>query len=152
MKIEEGKFYRTRDGQKAQVWSNESDLYPWVMRLPSGVKHTVTRNGLYFHDRLAEHPLDIVAEWHEDSLDRIEAEIKAELASPVRTVTRKEIVPGSYGAVSVVKFLLPGRADEAGVAICTESGLHKRMNAAELRAAAATLIEIADALDAESSP
>ena len=53
---------------------------------------------------------------------------------PVRTVTRKEIVPGCYGIVHV--------ATTGHVGINTYS-----RNPAELRAAAATLIEIADALE-----
>jgi hypothetical protein len=56
---------------------------------------------------------------------------------PVRTVTRKEIVPGVYGCVKVhdpgSKFVRINMDDALGVA--------------ELRAAAATLIEIADALE-----
>lgn len=56
--------------------------------------------------------------------------------SPVRTVTRKEIVPGTYGIVNVA--VAPGYA-----ATWIENRFY---SPAELRAAASTLIEIADAL------
>lgn len=58
-------------------------------------------------------------------------------ASPVRTVTRKEIVPGKYGDVTVTPIPFSGFEIE-----------YKRYaNAASLRAAAATFIELADALE-----
>ena len=59
--------------------------------------------------------------------------ISNKLDGPVRTVTRKEIVPGVYGAVGV----------QDG---CLVNVAYMR-TADELRAAAATLIEIADALE-----
>lgn len=59
-------------------------------------------------------------------------------SSPVREVTRKEIVPGVYGTVRV------GFRGETYVNIRMERDYH---TAPELRAAAATLIELADALE-----
>jgi hypothetical protein len=53
---------------------------------------------------------------------------------PVRTVTRRDVVPGIYGRVCV---------EETGVVSC-----ESMRSPAELRAAAATLTEIADALAA----
>ena len=60
--------------------------------------------------------------------------------SPIRTVTRttKEIVPGVYGAVEVYNI---DDGDQIGVTM--DCG----MSPAELRAAAITLTEIADALE-----
>ena len=60
-----------------------------------------------------------------------------ELATgPVRTVTRKEIISGFYGAVKVAPY------DDERVFVHVSSTL----SAAELREAIATLTEIADAL------
>ena len=64
---------------------------------------------------------------------------------PVRTVTRKEIVPGVYGVVSVASQF----ADATPVALW-KHGIEAPMvtlNSTELRSAAATLIELADALE-----
>jgi hypothetical protein len=55
---------------------------------------------------------------------------------PVRTVTRKEIVPGKYGIVKVASTKCIG----------IPFYIH---TTAELRAAAATLLEIAEALEEE---
>jgi hypothetical protein len=55
---------------------------------------------------------------------------------PVRTVTRKEIVPGWYGIVGV------SNAKTVGIPVYSR-------NPVELRAAAATLLEIAEALEEE---
>jgi hypothetical protein len=62
---------------------------------------------------------------------------------PVRTVTRKEIVPGAYGIVRILaKPTNDAFPDHAHVRI--DDGLS---SPADLRAAAATLTEIADALE-----
>ena len=70
--------------------------------------------------------------------------------SPIRTVTRKEIVPGVYGNVSVKQ----GAKGTVGVAIVGDVHADPRVyighcyvTASELRAAASTLTEIADALE-----
>jgi hypothetical protein len=64
---------------------------------------------------------------------------------PVRTVTRKEIVPGRYGRVYVARpeddFVM------VGIVITSEVPAHVSLNASELRAAADTFIELADALE-----
>jgi hypothetical protein len=113
MNIEEGKFYRTRDGRKVgpMQWSGQ-DEWPWF---------DVPGSGICWMDdgspaKFTNSP-QLVSEWQD---------------GPVRTVTRKEIVPGSYGCVVVCN-------DGSVSAACD--------TAAELRAAAATLIEIADALE-----
>lgn len=70
---------------------------------------------------------------------------RAEHQVPVRTLTRKEIVPGVYGSI-VIGYTHPDPAicirfadqdDDAGVLLTPE----------ELRAAAITMNEIADALE-----
>jgi len=68
---------------------------------------------------------DLIAEWTDEP----------EQTGPVRTEVHKTIVPGRYGMVSVgVRS-----GDELWI------DLNSMMTAAELRAAAATMIEIADA-------
>lgn len=79
---------------------------------------------------------------HDDILDRLQAVIDAEAAtpSPVRRRTVTEIVPGKYGVVRI--------SGDSPVMIVTMNGigLVPRL-APELRAAAATLVALADALD-----
>lgn len=59
--------------------------------------------------------------------------------SPVREVTRKEIVPGKYGIVQVEGDTPPGTVF---------IGIREAAHASQLRAAAATLIQLADAMEA----
>lgn len=146
MKIEEGKFYRSRDGRKVGPMEAYSGDHPWF----GTIDDDASGAGCWFRGEggsfsgygSTPHRLDLVAEWHEDSLDRVEAEIKAEISSPVRTVTRKEIVPGEYGHITISD---DNRMMLDGVSIWLPR--NRRWKAEELRAAAATLTEIAEALD-----
>ena len=119
MKIEVGKYYKSRDGRKCTAHANDSEVYPFYIIGDSVPWHGVTASGA---SCIGDANSDIIAEWQE---------------GPVRTVTRKEIVPGVYGYVKVhdpgSKFVRIDINDALGIA--------------ELRAAAATLIEIADALE-----
>lgn len=125
LRIVEGRFYKTRDGQKVgplRRGENDNDAY-WVSprgQLGGGYGCAWYEDGVFW--RVNESPNDLVAEW---------------VDSPVRTVTRKEIVPGVYGIVEV------GDADRNEVAVSLDAGWHK---ADELRAAATVLNELADAL------
>lgn len=124
MKIEEGKYYRTRDGQKVGPMrrSNCRD-YQWTAFFNND-------NRLWdaFGRRYMESygSTDLIAEWTDDS--------------PVRVVTRKEIVPGVYDLVKVMKN---GTNNRPGIII------DDFMNSDQLRKAAAILNEIADALEDE---
>lgn len=79
---------------------------------------------------------------------------RAKPASPVRTVTRKEIVPGVYGRIDIIGGpykdghvcldLVDGDGDRDG------SGIAYYLSATELRAAIATLTEIAQALEEQA--
>lgn len=69
---------------------------------------------------------------------------------PVRTVTRKEIVPGVYGVVSIHELT----SDDGdpfiallGATSLKERTVHVEMSAKKLRTTIATLTEIADALE-----
>jgi hypothetical protein len=64
MKIEEGKFYRTRDGQKVgpMVFNRKKSLYPWMCQ---SSRHTFTDEGRFSH-MAGDSILDLVAEWTEE--------------------------------------------------------------------------------------
>lgn len=127
MKIEEGKFYRTRDGQKiGPMQSNWCDdrCWPFVCR-PAHDRMYWRRDGEACAGNVnnMRPDLDLVAEWTE---------------SPVRTVTRKEIVFGVFGKVMVNEGPTKGTFNSVSMAPTKDPD--------ELRAAAATLTEIAEAL------
>lgn len=85
--------------------------------------------------------------WHDASMFELVAS-----TGPVRTVTRKEIVPGVYGRVKVADYVPEHMSGNAAIHLadrCGKTGpasLHW-LNATELRAAAVTFVELADALD-----
>lgn len=66
--------------------------------------------------------------------------IKPNNASPIRTVTRREIVPGVYGALEVT------RVYKDGVNICANPG---KWSDTELREAAHILVQLAEVLEDE---
>lgn len=77
----------------------------------------------------------------EDSLALV-----SDTPSPVRTVTRKEIVSGVYGRVRVLT--LKGVSDKrVGVRITSDDAALGSLNESELRAAALVLTQLADALE-----
>ena len=126
MQIEVGKYYRARDGRK--VGPMTATRWPEVLggRNVDGKNCIFNKSNGTHGDADSEDPVihnnqafDLIAEWQE---------------GPVRTVTCKEIVRGWYGIVHVAK--------NGNVGVNTYS-----RNPTELRAAAATLIEIADALE-----
>lgn len=138
MRIEEGRFYKTRDGRKAGPLESHhagdevffgggvvSDQRAGRAWRPDGA-----------HD-FGDHNLDLIAEW---------------IDGPVRTetVTRKVIVPGRYGRLKVFR---PGDGPHAQVQVAfvgtysTEPMNGEAMGPVDLRAAAATFIELADALE-----
>jgi len=121
MQIEVWKYYRTRDGRKVQI-HEEADN--------EGAQFYSQDCGLYFADGTFSYGettscanLDLIAEWTEAP------------TGSVRTVTRKEIVPGVYGNVIVWN-------DGSGDVI-----VMNMRTATELRAAIVTLTEIADAME-----
>lgn len=120
MKIEEGKFYRTRDGRKAgpmKCWGAG-----WV-------DASRTRGDMWQDDGLRYYSEnrgddDIIAEWTDGA---------------VREVTRKEIVFGVFGRVMV-------NEDPKG-GFLNSVAMSPTKDPVELRAAASTLTAIADALE-----
>lgn len=183
MKLEVGKYYRTRSGEK--VGPIHVAKKPYRDDLYQYGKTVWYENGKFHTDD--EHPLDLTAEWPTSAatptvgtLAEIGAKVGDVVAipsgethkvtqrdleywnmsdyriisraydatpSPVRTVTRKEIVPGVYGRVK----LHDGGAWGAEIEFVGDYGWtgYPRLTPAELRAAIATLTEIADAMDGE---
>lgn len=128
MKLEAGKSYRSRSGDRIGPITAfggyfECDGWHFASDGTSSVEGRLPRPS--GQDWRA--PRDLVAEWSE---------------GPVRTVTRKEIVYGVFDSVLV---------NETGAGGTLESvEVLKVRTPSELRAAAATLIEIADALESQA--
>ena len=127
LRIEAGRYYKTRDGEKiGPMYDHGGNDWPFTE--PGSDAPCWSRDG-HLWDEKSKNPCDLIALWQEPTSQ-----------GPVRTktVTTKSIVPGTYGIVSV-------RMDpHANIAIVR--GTH---TAEELRAAAAILLEIAEALDAQ---
>ena len=87
MKIELGKYYRTRDGHKVGPMEQNS-LGFHTGKCWFGV--WTGKDNIYYGGRAVadkEHPLDLVNEWMEPY--------------PIQTITQKKIVPGVYGNLSI---------------------------------------------------
>lgn len=121
MQIETGKYYRTRDGRKVGPILNYN--HNGWLHVQSG---TVAGNCLWEIDGQTvggDRDSDLLSEWP---------------SGPVREVTRKEIVPGVYGLITTGPV-------EANCFV--RIGVTRELfNAAELRAAAEVLTQIADAI------
>lgn len=139
MKIEEGKFYRTRDGRKVGpmrgLTDRELSTYTsrWVWMDGSRLI-TAPWDDAGTFSPYRESKEDLIAEWTD---------------GPVREVTRKEIVGGTYGRIwfdreigSHIQIDLVNTAGKRQ----DESRSHL-WSLEELRAAASTLTAIADALE-----
>lgn len=84
--------------------------------------------------------------WHDHQLMRLSS---SPTPSPIRTVTRTEIVPGVYGRLSVARQ--SGEEPRAMIALADSLGnvtmTHHGWSIDELRAAALVLTQLADALE-----
>ena len=127
LQLEAGKFYRTRDGRKVGPITETRSMYGYRWSV-TGVDALWNDRGIDGNAPSGLQPSDIIAEWSDAPAE----------TGPVRTVTRREIVPGDYGHVWVGE----GMVQEALIKI-----ERSFMTAAELRAAIAILAEIADALE-----
>jgi hypothetical protein len=135
MKVEEGKFYTLRNGSRVGPMT-------WRGGMMEDFVEPAMRNWWRVDGRVGgygteNNPLDIVAE--------------GEPTGPVRTVTRKEIVPGIYGKLNVTGTYQKSRVTLDWVTddFYTAPPI-VGLDASELRAAAATLTEIADALESQT--
>lgn len=85
VKLEAGKYYKTRDGRKVGPAILRIDLHstwPWDV----GDQALRCHNGKVGGNGTFDDSFDIISEWSE---------------SPIRTVTRREIVAGVYGRLHV---------------------------------------------------
>jgi len=134
VKLEVGKYYKTREGKKVGP-AEHNDCIPYPFNVPHGGRFMgYASDGKLCLDDIKYRDHDIIAEWSDAP------------ASPVRTVTRKEIVPGEYGKVGVGE----AHGDVIWLGLRQPNGdydLCSLMCAADLRAAIATLAEIAEALE-----
>jgi len=113
MKIEAGKYYRTRDGRKvgsmAYMPEGRHSEFPWVD--PEGNAWKANGQFSLFDDGESVH--DLIAEWTDEPA----------ASKPSPFVTRRELVPGVYGRIVVNKA---ERRDEHGdllVQLCNRSGV-----------------------------
>lgn len=133
MKLEAGKFYKTRNGLK---FCPAEEVYPfgnsgWMV--PSSAGHPATYDS--YGNRISPTCLsgeDLVAEWHD---------------GPVRTVTRREIVPGTYGKIFINDY--NESANTVSLNVKDDFGC-VYFNAEELREAAHILNQLAEALEDKS--
>lgn len=122
LKLEVGKIYTDRHGNKRGPMMRNAGA-PWH-KFTDGHLSWGEYGGAMSDGR--EFPHDLIAECTEAP------------TGPVRTVTRRKVVPGRYGQVSIRESYDDGFQVDFRRALTT---------AAELRAAIATLTEIADALE-----
>lgn len=121
LKLEVGKTYKRRDGVIIDIVELVEGGIIYPFRCDRG--QTYTPEGEMFGTKDPS-PYDIVSE------------VKPETPSPVRTVTRKEVVPGVYGNV---KAYINGAGKIGAEATCLDKD--------NIREAIATLTLIADALE-----
>lgn len=86
VKIEAGKYYKTRDGIKVGPIRNYDDRFYYKASFCCG-NWTYLENGKWAGST-EEDNRDIIAEWQDQP-------------STLRIVTRREVVPGTYGIVQV---------------------------------------------------
>lgn len=121
MKIEAGKYYKTRDGRKvgpAVLRNSLHNIWPWYV----GDEALRRNDGKVGGNGTFSESFDLISEW------------KDETPSPIRTVMRKEIVTGNYGIVAITK------SNKVMIAA-------GNYTADQIREAAHTLNQIAEALE-----
>ena len=93
MKIEAGKYYRTRDGRKvgsmAYMPEGRHSEFPWVD--PEGNAWKANGHFSLFDDGESVH--DLIAEWTDEPAT----------PKPSPFVMRRELAPGVYGKIRVIK-------------------------------------------------
>lgn len=143
VKLEVGKYYKTRDGRKVGPMQERCDdrcLATYVFN--DGIM-AWTDEGVYNLTR-TDHPNDIVSEWSEPVMgyyavtaNYLDVPPPTFKTGPIRT--RREIVPGTYGIVQIWED-------------CAEGGLvveidPTRFTAEELREAAHLFNQLAEVLE-----
>lgn len=141
MRIEEGKFYRTRDGRKVGPMRSINQG-PW--KWTDGAMRWTKLGG--WSTVMGLHPLDIVAPWLAVAQWFLDTPARP---SPIvtETVTVRRLEPGVYGRLRVSNSVL-------GKEVCVKveanaKGTTPSLNAPELRELARVALEIAEYLDAQ---
>jgi hypothetical protein len=125
--IIEGRYYKTRDGRKVGPMFPTGDFDDkWTARSTGIDLPHWHDNGSHYSGSIRD--TDLIAEWQD---------------GPVVTETVKRIVPGVYGALGV------GTVENGTVRVGFErmASVYLPLTAPELRAAAAVLTQLADALE-----
>lgn len=162
VKLEAGKYYKTRDGRKVgpmrrRDWANKHPFICGIVPTPECSVHTAIWecDGKNYELR----NLDIVSEWY-TPCKAAQVDVQREeygpdpwrdgthyTAGPVRTVTetktRREIVPGVYGCVKV-HYHGSGWTGPTELLVQLTT---KRLTAEELREAAHLFNQLAGVLD-----
>lgn len=123
MEIEKGGFYRTRDGRK--LGPAKSGFSRGRFEFDGDFDMMHERDGTYCG---SERGLDIVSEWTE---------------GPVRTVTRREVVPGSYGRLKTLK-VAPSGVSYTKAIVSLEERFYSRDDLTEI---ISLLAEVRDGLE-----
>ncbi len=143
MKVEEGKFYKTRDGEKVGPFKWRDDCLDFV---PAFYAVDTRYEGSWWSRTGAcgylgegvgaegRSVADLISEWVDEP------------ALPIRTRTVTEIVPGVYGRVEISPYASTA-VTHVGVRMEPMSGSFAALDAAELRAAARIFVSLAEALE-----
>lgn len=126
LKIEAGKYYKTRDGRKVGP-ARRADGYLTTNGWHYAENGECCYKGISGNEKQPE--FDIISEWSE---------------APIRTVTRREIVAGVYGRVFVNSY--DKESNTVWINVKEDFGCVE-FNATELREAAHILNQIAEVLE-----
>jgi hypothetical protein len=153
-----GKTYRMRNGETVgpMRFRDDAEDYPWLGYANTGVARLYQTDGRHHAnpawDIIAEITLDADAPTAEGSKrdyvrgGATDGPFKLFEDGPVRHRTVTEIVPGVYGRVEISPYSATA-VTHVGVRFEPMSDSFAALDAAELRAAAAVLIALADGLD-----
>ena len=131
LKIEAGKYYKTRDGRK--VGPIISDGMHWRVkdRIDRDEVFDWYENGKF--SRIRDSDNDIISEWQDQP-------------SPIREVTRRELVAGVYGKIFINNY--DETANKVWINVKEDFG-SVQFDSSELREAAHTLDQVAEFLESE---
>lgn len=138
---QDGKRYYTRNGRETTPL-RRNGMYFSAEVLDGNHDHTRSWETTGEH-MFGVSQFDLIAE-----VDAAQPDAEPATPSPVRRRTVTEIVPGTYGRIGL-RDASPAQGFVT-IALLNErykGDGHQYLNAAELRAAAATLVALADALD-----
>lgn len=136
MKFEVGKFYRRRDGHKAEIMDIQSGVLHCKKLNPHGVTigffEVWERNGRRSYLEHSEDATDLVAEWADES------------KGPVQevTVVHKKLVEGTYSGITITQPKNPSQIEI--------SYAYRRVDAKGLRGMISVLTSLAEFLEEQN--